>query len=112
MNNEKLNELNKKIKELIQERNNTLNEIRKSCTHLRLVELDASPPQRLCMDCGAEERGWACGYQELTLLSEQNNKGISRGIYLKTSVPYEFYSYRKDGPLYCIGQSAENFFKF
>ena len=59
---EMLGAINKQIADLLRQRNGVLRELRKQCKRSRLVELTESPPRRICADCGAEERGWYCGY--------------------------------------------------
>ncbi|OGN02723.1 MAG: hypothetical protein A2655_03375 [Candidatus Yanofskybacteria bacterium RIFCSPHIGHO2_01_FULL_43_42] len=113
----KLNAMNCQIANLTKKRNDLLRELRKKCKHLRLVELDYScaysgaPPFRICADCGAEERGWYCGYQVLALRSERTDisRGVERAIIRTTRSADIFYSYRKSGPLYYVGQSHPNF---
>lgn len=112
-----LERLNRQIIELTEKRDDLLNQLRKKCKHLRLVEIDYSclysgaPPFRICADCGAEERGWYCGYQVLALRSERTDipRGVERAIIQTTRSANVFYSYRKRGPLYKAGQSHPNF---
>lgn len=108
----KLEALNKKVVDLTQKRNDTLRELREQCRHIKLVEIcDGSPPRRICTDCGAEEEGWGCGYQVLAMDAERRNvpHGKKRVIVLRTSDRAQFYNYRKDGPVYFVGQSHPNF---
>ncbi|MBI2064816.1 MAG: hypothetical protein HYT62_02040 [Candidatus Yanofskybacteria bacterium] len=114
----KLAALNRRITELIEERNALIRQLRRGCKHLRLVEIaydclySGAPPFRICADCGAEERGWHCGYKVLALRSECTNillPEVERAIIRITSDSAVFYSYRKDGPLYRVGQSHPNF---
>lgn len=112
-----LERLNKQIIELTEKRDSVLKELRKKCQHLRLVEVNYSrlysgaPPFRICADCGAEEEGWYCGYQVLALRSERTDipDGVERAIIETTQSANIFYSYRKRGPLYMVGQSHPNF---
>ncbi|MBU6500878.1 MAG: hypothetical protein KGJ89_02030 [Patescibacteria group bacterium] len=109
-----LDALNKKILELTQQRDNTLRELRKKCNHLRLVEIDSSsPPMRICADCGAEERGWYCGYHVLIMSGDTwiDPYKDERTIVKKTSSMSEFNQYRKAGSRYPVGQSHPNFGK-
>lgn len=114
---EELERLNRQIIELTEKRDNALKQLRKQCQHLRLVELDYScaydnaPPFRICIDCGAEERGWYCGYHVLVLRSERTDipRGIERAVIKSTRSASVLYSYRKSGPLYRVGQSHPNF---
>ncbi len=111
MKTDELNAVNHKILELIKQRNELLCELRKQCKHLRLVELDACPPRRICADCGAEERGWYCGYHVLVMDGDTWNvpHKIERVLIKRTTNDSVFYGYRKDGPTYFVGQSHQNF---
>lgn len=112
-----LDAMNRQLEDLTKKRDKLLRKLRKECKHLRLVEIDhaclysSAPPFRICADCGAEERGWYCGYQVLALRSERIDipRGVERAI-IKTAKSSDiFYSYRKSGPLYLVGQSHPNF---
>lgn len=114
-----LDRLNRRIDKLTQKKDELLKQLRKKCKHLRLIEIEYSylycgaPPFRICADCGAEERGWRCGYMVLVLKNEGTNipHGVKRAI-IKTTRSYKtFCSYRKEGPLYEVGQSHPNFQK-
>lgn len=81
--------------------------LRASCKHTNLVEAEYQKmtffstmrPLRLCLDCGAEEEGWGCGYQAL--------RAGSGPLERPTPVTRdELYSLRKPGPRYLVGQSA------
>lgn len=106
-----LNTINQKISELTRQRNNLLRELRGKCRHLRLVELDDSPPKRICADCGAEEEGWHCGYQVLVMDGDTWNAPHKkeRVLVRRTSDWRKFAEYRKNSPLYHVGQSHPNF---
>lgn len=112
-----LEKLNRQIIELTEKRDDALKQLRKKCQHLRLVEIyylclySNAPPFRICADCGAEERGWHCGYQVLALRSERTDipRGVKRAIIKTTLSADVFYSYRKPGPLYWVGQSHPSF---
>ncbi len=112
-----LDRINQRIVNLTKKRNDLLCKLRKECKHLRLVELDYScaysgaPPFRICADCGAEEQGWYCGYHVLALRSERTDipRGVERTIVRTTRSAKVFYSYRKNGPVYRVGQSHPNF---
>jgi hypothetical protein len=108
---EMLEATNKQIADLVRQRNNTLRKLRKQCKHLRLVELTGSPPRRICADCGAEERGWYCGYQVLVMRGDTHvaPHKEERALIQITGDSNVFYSFRKDGPLYGVGQSHPNF---
>lgn len=108
---EKLNEVNNQIDALTQRRNNVLCELRKQCKHSRLVELTSSPPWRICVDCGAEERGWYCGYQVLVVWGDTNiSPHKTKRVLIQITQDIDvFYSFRKPGPLYHVGQSHPNF---
>lgn len=107
----KLDALNKRVLDLTRQRNDTLRELREQCKHLSLAELDDSPPKRICVDCGAEEDGWDCGYQVLAMADEKRNVPHSRTrrLVLRTSDRLRFYGYRKVGSSYFVGQSHSNF---
>lgn len=107
-----LNIINEEIANLTKQRDNLLRELRKKCNHLRLIELDANPPRRICFDCGAEENGWYCGYHVLVMngdirLNVPHKE--ERALIAQTSDTFTFYRYRKGGPLYFVGQSHPNF---
>ena len=111
----KLEKLNQKIVALTVQRNAALRELRTKCEHTRLVEgtCSGSRPYRICVDCGAEEEGWYCGWHVLILANEceaprlkmygSNRPG---GILIGGS---DWCKYRKDGPIYRVGQSHANF---
>lgn len=113
----RLDSLNKEVVDLTKKRNRKLKQLRERCKHLRLVEIGHSclyscaPPFRVCADCGAEERGWYCGYQVLSLRNERTDipRGVERVVIRETRSRDVFYSYRKTGPLYFVGQSHPNF---
>jgi hypothetical protein len=107
----KLERLNADIIALTDTRDAVLKALRRECTHLRLAELESSPPHRMCLDCGAEERGWYCGYQVLALKTERTDCTVERGVVRKMYNSHNFYSLRKPGPLYLVGQSHPNFAK-
>ncbi len=106
-----LDAMNQQILELTKQRNDLLCELRKQCTHLRLVELDAAPPRRICVDCGAEEEGWHCGYHVLVMNGDTCDAPHKNERVLIEQVKYafKFYKYRKDGAMYLVGQSHPNF---
>jgi len=108
---DELGSINNRISDLTQQKNDLLRELRRKCNHLRLVELDAYPPMRICADCGAEERGWYCGYHVLVMVGDTWNvpHKKERVLVKRTVDSAEFYRYRKDGPLYPVGQSHPNF---
>ena len=108
---EMLGAINNQIADLVQQRNNILRELRKQCKHLRLVELTERPPRRICADCGAEERGWYCGYQVLVMRGDTSAAPHKeeRALIQITGASNVFYSFRKNGPLYSVGQSHPNF---
>lgn len=116
-----VNKIEKKLKNkqahidrLIKERNALLRELRLQCKHLRIVELEWRkndctdsffPPRHICADCGAEEEGWGFGYQVLGFLFDQGGRRVIKVL----KDPDDFYKYRKQGPLYLVGQSHSNF---
>src|SRR3989344_4712141 len=108
---EKLNAMNNQVADLVRQRNNVLCELRKHCKHLRLVELIESPPMRICADCGAEERGWYCGYHVLIMRGDTHvaPHKKERALIQITGDSNVFYGFRKDCPLYHVGQSHPNF---
>jgi hypothetical protein len=87
---------------LVSRRNVLLCRFRLSCKHLRVVEFDGAPPRRICVECGAEEEGWCCGYQVLGSNSRKRIVEQTRNIAM-------FFSYRKGWPPYFVGQSHKNF---
>ena len=103
--------LNKKIADVTKKRNAILSSFRLHCKHLRLVELDSGPPKRICADCGAEERGWYCGYHVLVMNGDPYEvpHKKDRVIIRRTTDDSVFYGYRQNGPLYPVGQSHPNF---
>ena len=113
----RLENLNRQVIRLTEKRDAVLKQLREKCKHLRLVEVDYAclyynaSPFRICADCGAEERGWHCGYQVLALRSEIADipRGVERVIIRTTRISDVFYSYRKNGPIYLVGQSHPNF---
>lgn len=108
---ERLNTINKQMAGLEQQRNKVLSELRRQCKHFRLVELTRSPPCRICTDCGAEERGWHCGYQVLVMQGDTHAAPHKeeRALIQITGDSRVFYGFRKNGPLYLVGQSHPNF---
>lgn len=70
--------------------------VRQVCDHRNLIECEywefGLAPRRLCVDCGAEEEGWHCGYQEL--------KGATTKVSRDT-----LYRHRMGKDLYLVGQS-------
>lgn len=102
----KLDKLNARLDTAVSERDKALRELRAECAHTRLAEDNsAHPPMRICVDCGAEERGWGCGYQVLTLDSESNKRKVGAGIVAQV----DFTEHRLRGPLFRVGQSHKNF---
>ena len=103
---------NKRISDLKNKRNELLRTFRRKCKHTRLVELDEHPPRRICADCGAEERGWHCGYQVLVMKgdcgSDVPHKN-ERVLVQRTSSADVYCGYRQEGTLYLVGQSHPNF---
>ncbi|MFA6106039.1 MAG: hypothetical protein WC725_05625 [Patescibacteria group bacterium] len=114
-----VNKIEKKLKnkqahigKLIKERNVLLRELRLQCKHLFVAEceyeehhyIDSFSPRRICVDCGAEEEGWGCGYQVLG-----TSRGEERVEVRMLRNREDFYKYRKQGPLYLVGQSHPNF---
>lgn len=105
----RLEELCQQIEQLIAERDQELRRVRAACQHLRLVELDTKPPYRICADCGAEERGWYCGYQVLVMQGDSWERrvphALERVLIQRTSDSSVFWKYRRSGPRYLVGQS-------
>jgi hypothetical protein len=103
--------LNIQIDELEARRDILIRELRSECKHLNLVELDASPPQRICADCGAEERGWYCGYHVLVMQGDSHTAPHKdkRALVLRTTDPALFYAHRKGVGRYLVGQSHPAF---
>lgn len=106
-----LDTMNEKLKRFKQERDELLRKLRKKCKHIRLAEFNRSPPRRICVDCGAEEKGWYCGYHVLVMTGDTWKAPHKQDQVLveKTSDSGRFCSYRKDGVLYPVGQSHPNF---
>jgi hypothetical protein len=115
-----VNKIEKKLKnkqahidKLIKERNGLLRELRLQCKHLRIVEcewvkndyIDSFPPRHICVDCGAEEEGWGRGYQVLDFFFDKEGRRVINVVKDRD----DFYQYRKQGPLYLVGQSHPNF---
>jgi len=105
--------LNKRIESLVAKRDKALRELRVKCKHLRLVEGETCgrKPHRICVDCGAEEDGGYCGWHVLILAEEYTFQRLPKGypggaILAHTS---DWIKYRKEGPLYFVGQSHPNF---
>lgn len=93
-------------------RNEALAQLRADCKHLRIVELDGEVPVRICALCGAEERGlWNYSFTALCVAGETGPcpDKHERRLVLGTTDPLEFYSYRKEGPLYPVGRSHPAF---
>src|SRR3989344_1960430 len=108
---EMLDFLNGHIEDMIKIRNKVLRTIRKQCKHLRLAELNEGPPRRICADCGAEECGWGCGYHILAMNGDPHEvpHKKDRSLLLVTKDCSKFFSFRKKGPIYLVGQSHPNF---
>ncbi len=113
MNIAEIEEIDAQIKKLVAQRDRLVAVFRKECKHLRMVQLNASPDHRLCVDCGAEERGWHCGYHVLVMDGDTHTQvphKAERGIMRTTSDPQTFYTYRKSHwPRYLVGQSHPSF---
>lgn len=108
----RIEELQEQLEKLTTERDQELARVRANCKHVRLIELDAQPPMRMCLDCGAEERGWYCGYQVLAMSNDSTSDAphkAERGIVIRTADSHDFYRKRKKGPIFCVGQSHPNF---
>lgn len=109
---DKLTQLNEQVEKLTIQRDTVLRELRIKCPHVRLVESNGGgKPWRICVDCGAEEEGWYCGFHVLTLRSDvgwgrHDGPRVERGLVAKSS---DWMKYRKPGPLYRVGQSHANF---
>ena len=107
----KLDAINKRIEIHTKKRDALLRELRKKCKHLKLVEFKDVPPRRICVDCGAEEEGWYCGYHVLVMAGDTQDTPhkSERAIVKQASNFSEFYFYRQDGPSYFVGQNHPNF---
>ena len=66
--------------------------LQEQCTHEVVIELDSTPPHRLCLMCGVEEEGWGCGYKRLN----ERHVGEPKKI---IKFDDEFYRYRQLKPL-------------
>ncbi len=105
--------LNKRIEALVAKRDTALRDLRAKCKHLRLVEgeMCGRKPHRICVDCGAEEDGWYCGWHVLILSGESTFQLLPKGYPGGALIAHtsDWMKYRKDGPLYFVGQSHPNF---
>lgn len=108
----KLERLNQRVIELTAKRDAALRELRSKCKHTQLMESNGGGrPWRICVDCGAEEEGWYCGYHVLILTEEYlapRLRGKAPGGAL-VGTTSNWTRYRKEGPLYRVGQSHPNF---
>ena len=73
-----------------------------------------SPPWRMCIDCGAEEAGWHCGYQVLVMGGDTQSDvphSSERSIFRQVGGRVDFVAHRGQfgNPLYLVGQSHPNF---
>ncbi len=109
--NMKLEALDKALRKAERDRDRCLRQFRLRCKHLRLAETDQQPPYRICIDCGAQERGWHCGYQVLCLPGETTRTLaiFKRVIVMPNANRFDLAVLRCQWPLYCVGQSHENF---
>lgn len=96
---DELLEVNEQLDKL-QERQKALTEkLQENCKHEALIEsesfviLNVIPPRRMCLVCGLERDGWACGYGQLS-----NDKSIMKKFAGQRGRD-EFYKYRKLQPL-------------
>jgi hypothetical protein len=115
-----LTRLNTKIEKLTAQRDAEMHKLRSRCQHLRLVEGTTSDckPHRICVDCGAEEDGWCCGWHILlidgdtwshcrpTIGDVRKKLGV---LVSKPSTSSDWMKYRKEGLPYFVGQSHVNF---
>ncbi len=106
----KIKKIDEQINLLTRKRNALIHDLRKECKHLKLVELDGNPPQRICFDCGAEEKGWQCGYHVLVMQGDtwEAPHKHKRAVVLKTTDSSVFARYRKGG-FHGVGQSHPAF---
>lgn len=104
-----LNALDVELEKIENIRNKTLRTFRLKCKHLRLAEIQSQPPYRICINCGATEVGWHCGYQVLTLQCEKTYKVPPRAIVYPNASRDNIEVLRWDWPLYLVGQSHDNF---
>lgn len=87
---EELNSLKKRI-------NKEIDSLQDKCSHKNIAEAGyipssywrkATPPIRICLDCGLTEDGWGCGYK---ILRTENPSKIDRNIlYSKRKGKYYF----------------------
>ncbi len=71
--NESINKQLLKLKEAQVALEDTINSVQSGCSHDNIAECDyepseffnASPPMRVCLDCGISEEGWGCGFKVL-----------------------------------------------
>jgi hypothetical protein len=108
-----LDKLDKKLKQVEKARGKALRAFRLRCKHLHLAEESGLPPHRICVDCGAIEQGWYCGYQVLCLPSERTDKQPPRKIVniLYCGERQVLKVLKQDWPPYPVGQSHDNFDK-
>lgn len=102
-------QLDRKLERAVLARDKALRTFRLRCKHLSLAEEYGSPPRRICVTCGATERGWHCGYQVLVLQSERTSKVPPRAISHPNADRYKLEVFKNDWPVYFVGQSHENF---
>lgn len=107
--------INSELEVIKLKRNKLLSRIRRSCNHNRLVEClhgVGSRPFRVCMDCGAQENGWGCGYHVLaTDFDTTDPRGKKRAIFKQVSFDEAMRIRDKHFGLYLVGQSHSNFEK-
>lgn len=68
-----ITDIDQQIAELKAEREELISALQKACKHDTIYEVDyipsrffnATPPFRVCKDCGYAEQGWNCGYWKL-----------------------------------------------
>jgi hypothetical protein len=115
----KIAELDEKLILMGLARNKALRTMRLRCRHLHLAEEayrpsdfgKSTPPYRICMDCGAIEEGWHCGYQVLYLPLECTAPAwfTKKRTVQDIKSRYELLVMKLDWPLYLVGQSHKNF---
>jgi len=106
----KIAALQKRISSLEQKKEDLVKSLRKQCKHLRIAEFSHdSPPERVCVDCGAKESGWYCGYHVLTMPGDLSYHGEARGIILQAYSRRDLEEFNLPDSLYYVGQSHRNF---
>lgn len=103
----KLDRLDRAVRDATVARDRALRTFRLNCKHMVIATEEGSPPHRICLNCGAIERGWHCGYQVLCLPEEINKQAPARRLSDKTHRSRVWACW--NWPPYFVGQSHPNF---